>query len=436
MAGEARAHGRWTFRSRLLIGTASPYAATLPLAAFTCALTPAYTLRWRVWFYPTNLLEVMLGVTVVVFIIETVERHIPFTWRSPYSYPAALFVVAGIIGVGVSPVPVKGAGLFRAYIVEPIIFFFVVSSVVRSARDAYLVLAGLGIGGLWAGLANTVIILIAAYHHRLHLGGGLPVIIYNNPNAIALYLVPLIGVAASVVLYETDRLIRTCALVFSALACVATLMSFSRGGYLAMAAVAVALVISNARRWILLPAVTAAGYLVSQLPPVARRLAFELNLSNPDNTLVSRIKVWQATLRMLRAHPIFGAGMSGFPETIGPYRDGQFLEQLQYPHNIVLNMWSEVGLLGLAAFTWIVVQVFRSALRGWRRCQDSWRPIQLGVLLAMVAVIAHGLVDVPYWKNDLSLMFWTLLAMTWAGLRWGLRVEDSSMPVSRMEEVT
>jgi hypothetical protein len=40
-------------------------------------------------------------------------------------------------------------------------------------------------------------------------------------------------------------------------------------------------------------------------------------------------------------------------------------------------------------------------------------------LLALVAVIVHGLVDVPYFKNDLSLEFWTLLALSWAGLRWG-----------------
>jgi hypothetical protein len=33
-----------------------------------------------------------------------------------------------------------------------------------------------------------------------------------------------------------------------------------------------------------------------------------------------------------------------------------------------------------------------------------------------VGVLAHGLVDVPFFKNDLSLEFFTLLAIGWAGL--------------------
>jgi len=33
----------------------------------------------------------------------------------------------------------------------------------------------------------------------------------------------------------------------------------------------------------------------------------------------------------------------------------------------------------------------------------------------MVAVVVHGLVDVPYFKNDLSLEFWSLLGLACAG---------------------
>ena len=34
------------------------------------------------------------------------------------------------------------------------------------------------------------------------------------------------------------------------------------------------------------------------------------------------------------------------------------------------------------------------------------------MLIALIAVIVHGLVDVPYWKNDLSLEFWALLSLS------------------------
>ena len=57
------------------------------------------------------------------------------------------------------------------------------------------------------------------------------------------------------------------------------------------------------------------------------------------------------------------------------------------------------------------------AWRGWRAGIPSWRPLQLGVLLALMGIIVHGLVDVPYFKNDLSLEFWVLLGLSWAGRR-------------------
>jgi len=35
----------------------------------------------------------------------------------------------------------------------------------------------------------------------------------------------------------------------------------------------------------------------------------------------------------------------------------------------------------------------------------------IGLLGAMTAIIIHGLVDVPYFKNDLAAMFWVFLAI-------------------------
>jgi len=37
-----------------------------------------------------------------------------------------------------------------------------------------------------------------------------------------------------------------------------------------------------------------------------------------------------------------------------------------------------------------------------------------------VAVVVHGMVDLPYFKNDLSLEFWTLLGLAWAGRLWSV----------------
>jgi O-antigen ligase len=165
----------------------------------------------------------------------------------------------------------------------------------------------------------------------------------------------------------------------------------------------------------LLPAVVVVGAAMTRVPAMASRLEHEINLSDPHNTLVSRLNLWQVTLNMLRDHPIFGTGLYGFARSIQPYRGGIYEEHLIYPHNLFLNFWTETGLLGLAAFLWLLVRASRVAWRGWKSGPVAWRAMQLGIVLAMVAMVVHGMVDVPYFKNDLALELWTFWGLAWAG---------------------
>ena len=374
-------------------------------------------IRWHIGPLPSTVLEASILLTIAVFAVEAYRAKHPLQWRSPFTIPAAVFLVAGAISVLVSPEHVKGLGLYRAYLVEPIAFYFVLGHVVPSAWRARLILGGLAAGASVAGIANAVVVLNAIRHHTLNLALPPPVVIYNTPNAVALFLVPLIGIAASLFLYDRERWVRPVSAVFLAVALGATFLSFSRGGYFALAVMALILAIVNRYRWYLLPAVVVIGVAMSRVPAISTRMAHEFNLSDPNNTLVSRLNLWEATLRMLRDHPVLGTGMFGFARSIQPYRGGVYEENLIYPHNFVLNMWTETGLLGLASFLWLLVQAFRVSWKGWTSGPQAWRAMQLGIGLAMVAIIVHGLVDVPYFKNDLALEFWTFLGLAWAGTR-------------------
>jgi len=58
---------------------------------------------------------------------------------------------------------------------------------------------------------------------------------------------------------------------------------------------------------------------------------------------------------------------AAYPTVILPYHKATWMEVFQYPHNIVFNLWSETGLLGLFAFAWILYTWVRgpwSVVRG------------------------------------------------------------------------
>jgi O-antigen ligase len=405
-------------RPQAFVNESTRYPITLALAALTSALTPAYIVRWHIAAYPTTLLEVSIGVTVIAFVYESWrQRRLP-DLRSPFTIAAAVFIVAGAVSVIVAPDRRAALGIYRAYLIEPVAFFFVLSEVVTTSRRAMAVLAGFGLAGVVVSVANSVVIIDALRHHAISAGVTAPVVIYTNANDIPLFLVPLIAIAGSIVLYATDQRDRLVTGAFLAIAVIATLLSLSRGGYLALAAVALALAISHRRRWWLLGAAAAAAVVLILIPPINHRLAVEVDFSNPQNTLVGRFELWRVSLQMLEQHPLLGAGLSGFAQTIAPYWNPTHIDRFIYPHNIVLTFWSETGLLGLGAFAWIVITGFAQGWRGWRKGDAGWRPIELGIAIALVAVVVHGLVDVPYFKNDLSLEFWALMGFAWAGNRW------------------
>lgn len=408
----------------------APYRLTTLLCAVTCGLAPAYTVRWHVGFYPTTVLENAVIITVIAFVVEWYRESRPFIWRSPFVLPGLLFVAAGAIAVVTAPHLVAAAGLYRAYLLEPILFGLVLINVIRTPRRALLVVAGLAAGATVAGLANSVVVLLGLIHQSYDVTQTPPVVIYSTANAVALFVVPIVAVAGALALHARGPE-RVVGLAFFFIGVVVTALSFSRGGYLALAAVVAGLALSHRRRLYLLAlAVVGTGGL-ALVPPIRHRVLIETQ-NVYGNTVFSRLDLWSAALKLIKERPLFGAGLSGFQERSAPYfshanTTANFID----PHNILLNFWVETGLLGVIAIAWVFFIGFRTCWRGWRHGASGWRPYHLGILLALVAVVVHGLVDVPYFKNDLSLEFWTLLAIAWAGVQWA--TIHSTQPSTKTE---
>src|ERR1700738_2281342 len=63
---------------------------TMGLAVLTCALAPAYIVRWHVGPLPTTLLENALLLTVAAFLVELWRGGTWPPWRTSLTIPTAL----------------------------------------------------------------------------------------------------------------------------------------------------------------------------------------------------------------------------------------------------------------------------------------------------------------------------------------------------------
>ncbi len=375
--------------------------------ALALAASPGYVIRPHLGPLPTTVLELILGPAIVIGAV-VYWRELP--WRNPFTWPALLFLVAATLDTVFAPDRRAALGLWKAYFVEPIAAGLVVAAMARERSHAKLLLAGLAVAGTVSAVLNLGVDAPALANHA-YSDVTPPVAIYNSANATALYLEPLIAFALAIALYSDDRRERWPAVVLAGLFALADLFSFSRLGWITLAALCLFVAAFHARRWWLYGPAAVAGALAFALSgKVRERILVELDPNSPKNTVLLRASLWRSTLNMLVHRPLFGGGLSGFRQSIEPYRDPNYHEDLIYPHNLVLNLWSETGLLGLAAFIWLCVQLVRVALRLLGR--DPWRrALAIGLLGMLVAFAAHGVGDVPYFKNDQSLAFWALLAI-------------------------
>jgi O-antigen ligase len=83
------------------------------------------------------------------------------------------------------------------------------------------------------------------------------------------------------------------------------------------------------------------------------------------------------------------------------------MERLIYPHNILFNFWAETGLLGVVGFFGMFGYLGVSAYRLLHRNRE-WSILVLAIL---TVTLVHGMVDVPYFKNDLAMLWWVLGAL-------------------------
>ncbi len=65
-------------------------------------------------------------------------------------------------------------------------------------------------------------------------------------------------------------------------------------------------------------------------------------------SLQFRLLYWTGTLKMLREHPLSGAGPGNFRQEYLQYKADETSEEIRDPHNVFLDAWSSSGLTGLA----------------------------------------------------------------------------------------
>ncbi|PIZ95872.1 MAG: hypothetical protein COX80_03050, partial [Candidatus Magasanikbacteria bacterium CG_4_10_14_0_2_um_filter_33_14] len=180
----------------------------------------------------------------------------------------------------------------------------------------------------------------------------------------------------------------------------ANFVSFSQGAWVALAAAIIVYLFFVGYKKISISLVVLGMIIVLAIPTFRSIVLFQ------DGAGSNRFVLAEYTWDYLTESPrqfVTGAGLRNFYDAIeNPRRDPLTLEPLTFPHNIFLNFWSEVGLVGMLSFFFIFVLLIKNI---WKITNKKNKAILLALLTSF---FVQGLVDVPYFNNDLALLFWSI----------------------------
>lgn len=424
---------------------------------FLIAALPAYLIRFSVFGVPSTLLEAMILIVFTVWFFknwlpEYKEKKKSGLKAIPYPFFREIIalIILSFISVGIAGFTTSALGIWKAYFFEPILVFILIINICRDKKSWQKI--------LWSLLLSAATVSVLAIYQKIsgqfifnEFWKNEPtrrvVSFFGYPNAIGLFLAPLIPLFIGWFFSWPNRTTITKTLkklfiVFTIISSLAAIYFAKSEG--ALIGIAASLFVFG---FFANKKVRTATMLLSAIIITATLFYAPLkNLALQKITLQDlsgqiREQQWKETFQALKgAKIITGAGLANYQETVAPYhQEGIFynsdnipnfdavtwasstlrakywqpVEIYLYPHNIFLNFWSEIGLLGAIVFIWLMFKAAFTAYKSFcllNKLGSSEKYLALGLMSSLVCIFVHGLVDVPYFKNDLAVMFWIFIA--------------------------
>ncbi|MDF2378746.1 MAG: riboflavin kinase [Candidatus Gracilibacteria bacterium] len=407
---------------------------------YSLLISPVFFLTYLVRFnlgpIPTNLLEVLVGIFFLIWLYGIWKLKFPkpqFANRWQWSAPL-VFLVASTIAVAWTLTQLETQhmlvplGIWKGWFIAPACYYLMLISTFKKKQDWWqLFEVSLGIAGLTA----AVLILqyftgwfsdiTSTYDLRL-------VWPYLDPwtglgasgNYPALFLAPFFCMGFNNLVYSplsdtklkkgwVDKSYGT--LIVLALG-VAIYLSKSYGSWIAIIGTCSLLSFlqtTGRKRWVTIPLLTvlAVGLLYFDQKN-SEKFIFATNTEEVSEQTIGsgeeRRNIWATSWDLLVDSPIFGVGIGQFqrsyevkaPITLSREVSRKEINHALHPHNTFLMFWLSTGFFGLLSFLYLLGVWGIPAPKDLRYL--LWAPF--------IYLMAHGLIEVVYWKNDLAYSFW------------------------------
>ncbi|MBQ4545416.1 MAG: O-antigen ligase family protein [Oscillospiraceae bacterium] len=235
--------------------------------------------------------------------------------------------------------------------------------------------------------------------------------IIGSPNVMGAFLVMTAPMIAACAYYAEKLWVKCLMWGITCLLCLATLFTFSRGAWFGLTVAVVIFSLLVDRKLLAVAAVGILGVIFC-VPEISNRIAF---LFTSDfaaaNSSGGRGERWQIGLSLWRQNRLFGFGLGRYGGAIA--MQNQEIENIVYYYmdNYYLKTLTEMGLIGLISYVWLLLRNFLWSCRSVFKTQKNKMSCLIsGIIAGQIGVLAHSyfenIFEVPY----MNAYFWGLSA--------------------------
>jgi len=405
----------------VLMACVAWYHPAIPLALVP-ATAPLYLIPMAVSATAAIPIHEVILIIVTPFWLTHVWRERHTIWR-PSDLWVALLLISATLSIAWALPEGRGEALrtWRWIIVEPVWWLVLMRHAIATQRItiARLIQVMAVAGGIVAGIGALQFIGVdlapwlgqkRSFSDNVVATGNIRRVasVYGHANNLGLFLERIWPWALAALVVPAWRWRGAWPVAISV--AIGLLLSFSRGAWLATALasglfVAVYAGASTLRRrpW-LIPSAMSVGIALVAVALLAR--------GGEGGSIDARLLLWQESVAWLQQRP-WGLGLGQFyffhnPEFGHSIMDARLIgtseQYAAHPHNLVLDMWLNLGPAGLIAIGAIIIAQLRHALRP---------PLTISArtlaAITLVAMLAHGSIDQFFFVSDLVYCFWLMI---------------------------
>lgn len=382
----------------------------------------SYLIRFQIGAYPTNLQEILIGLQVLAFIlalIVTTKNRAECKTKSHFAslkkfirkhWIIASFILLTLISI--TTVPIQNQldfirhGKFLAF---AIILTFIFIETFKTSEEKEKAIKIMGMGAITFGVFSLIYNLLGHnVTHDYRLLGPMDSAVY-----LAFYLTPFF-IYFTIKFLENPKLKShlICAIILAMLIAGTKSMGAIGGS------VAILIIYTIKRQQLQILKTKTAKIILILLAISATAIIFQTKIvpaiQTEYSSLDERGEIWQTSAQMLKdpQTAIFGAGFGQFQEKYQAMAD-EVLKRppLSYivlqPHNIFLLFWMQYGILGLIFISLCIVLLFIKIAKFKGKPQTE---IMTALMLSYILI--HGLIDTPFFKNDMMILLILLMSMS------------------------